>query len=126
MTQGRRPTTAIGEAKKKAAVWGLDLVIIETHKKIPFDFAIDDRGCTSLVGVRRIKSPQFRTANIERACAQEAQELRTLPVPEGVYRELWVRGPGRAWHWYLVLPDSIEELRTGNEETPESDVEHGQ
>jgi len=121
VTRGRRPVIAIGEAKKKAAVWGFDLVIVETQKKIPFDFAIDDRGCTSLVRVRRIKSPQFRTADIERACALEAQELRTLPVPEEIYRELWVRGPGRAWHRYLVLPGSIEELLTGDEETAGGD-----
>src|SRR5208337_4581294 len=117
MTRGRRPIIAIGEAKKKAATWGFDLVSIETQKKkIPFDFAIDDRGCISLVRIRRIKSPQFSNADIERACAQELQELRTPPVPEGIYRELWVRGPGRAWHRYLVLPESVEELLTSDEE----------
>ena len=69
----------------------------------------------ALYRIRRNKSPQFRTADIERACAQEAQDLRMLPVPEGIYRELWVRGPGRAWHRYLVLPESVEELLTSDE-----------
>ena len=105
MSRIDRPIVAIGEAKQKAAAWGFDLVIIETQKKIPFDFAIDDRGCTSLIRVRRIKFPQFGTTDIERACAQEVQELRMLPVPEGIYRELWVRGPGRAWHRYLSFRD---------------------
>ena len=115
MTRGYLPLVAIGEAKQKAASWGFDLITMETQKKIPFDFVIDDRGCTSLVRIRRIKSPQFRIADIERTCAQEILELRTLPVPEGIYRELWVRGPGRAWHRYLVLPESVEELLTGDE-----------
>ena len=119
MTRGYRPLVAIGEAKQKATFWGFDLITVETLKKIPFDFVIDDQGCTSLVRIRRIKSPQFRTADIERACAQETQELRMLPVPEGIYRELWVRGPGRAWHRYLVLAESVEELLTGDEENRE-------
>ena len=44
-----------------------------------------------------------------------------LPVPEGIYRELWVRGPGRAWHRYLVLPESVEELLTSDEGNREDD-----
>jgi hypothetical protein len=121
MTRGYRPLVAIGEAKQKATLWGFDLITVETQKKIPFDFVIDDRGCTSLVRIRRIKSPQFRTADIERVCAQEIQELRMLPVPEGIYRELWVKGPGRAWHRYLVLPESVEELMTRDEENRETE-----
>ena len=86
MTRGNRSVVAIGEVKQKSAAWGFDLVTIETRKKIPFDFVIDDRGCTSLVRVRRLKYPHYRIAEIMRACAQEIQELRTLPVPEGISR----------------------------------------
>ena len=116
MTRGYRPLVAISEAKQKTASWGFDLITLETQKKIPFDFVIDDRGCTSLVRIRRVKSPQFGTADIERTCAQEIQELRMLPVREGIFRELWVRGPGRAWYRYLVLPESVDELLTSDEE----------
>jgi hypothetical protein len=44
-----------------------------------------------------------------------------LPVPEGIYRELWVRGTGRAWHRYLVPPESVEELMTRDEENRETE-----
>jgi len=126
MTRGCRPVVAIDEAKQKAAVWGFDLVTVETQKKIPFDFAIDDRGCISLVRVRRLKYPQYGIADIQRTCAQEIRELRALPVPEGIYCELWVRGPERSLHRYLVLPVSVEELRAGEDETTESFGENSQ
>jgi hypothetical protein len=119
MTRGYRPVIAIGDAKQKAVAWGFDLVIVETQKKIPFDFVIDDRGCISLVRIRRIKYPQYGIADIQRTCAQETRELRTLPVPEGIYCELWVRGSDRSWHRYLVLPDSVEELLAGDDEIRE-------
>jgi len=31
-----------------------------------------------------------------------------MPVPDGIYRQLWVRGPDWYWHRNLVLPDSVE------------------
>ena len=58
--------------------------------------------------------PRYGTGNILRSCAQEIRELRELTIPEGIARELWVRGPDRTWHRYLVLADHIEAI--GNDE----------
>ena len=110
MTRGYKPVVAIGEAKRKAVVWGFTLIELVTTAKLPFDFVIDDRGCPSLVRIRRLKYSQFGIPEIKRSCVQEIKELRALRLPEGIYRELWVRGPDRRWHRYLILDEQIEIL----------------
>jgi len=116
MTRGHPPVVAIGEAKRKAAARGFTLIAVETDGQLPFDFEINDRGCTSLVRVRRLRYPRYDIPDIGISCAQEIAELRKIQLPEEIYRELWVRGPDRHWHRYLVLPDSIEVLEDGDED----------
>ena len=58
MTWGYKPVVAIGEAQRKATTWGFVLITLVTEAKLPFDFVINDRGCTSLVRVRRLKYAQ--------------------------------------------------------------------
>jgi hypothetical protein len=86
------------------------LILVEAEIKLPFDFVISDRGCISLVRVRRLKYAQYRVAEIERLCDREIAEMRGLRIPEEIFLELWARGPDRNWHRYLVLADSIELL----------------
>jgi hypothetical protein len=121
MTRGHRPVVAIGEAKQKAIAWGFAVIVLLTTLELRFDFAIDDRGCTSLVRVRRLKYSLFGISDVLRSCAQEIRELRELALPDGVYRELWIRGPDRTWHRYLVLGDGIEVLETGEDRKDEND-----
>ena len=114
MTRGYKPVVAIGEAQRKATAWGFLLIVLVTEAKIPFDFVIDDKGCISLIRIRRLKYSHYGISDILRSCEQEIKELREIRIPEGIYRELWVRGPNRTWHRYLVLTDGIESLE--NEE----------
>ena len=114
MTRGYKPVVAIGEAQRKATAWGFMLIVLVTVAKLPFDFVIDDRGCTSLIRIRRLKYSQYGISDILRSCGQEIKELRELNIPDGIFKELWVRGPDRAWHRYIVLADGIEVLE--NEE----------
>ena len=88
--------------------------MLVTEAKLLFDFIISDRGCISLIRIRRLKYSHYGISDIVRSCGQEIKELRELRIPDGIYRELWVRGPDRAWHRYLVLADGIESLE--NEE----------
>ena len=121
MTRGYKPVVAIGEAQRKATAWGFLLIVLVTEAKIPFDFVIDDQGCISLVRIRRLKYSQFGIADILRSCEQEIKELREIRIPDGIYRELWVRGPDRTWHRYLVLVDGIESLE--NEEDRHDEID---
>jgi hypothetical protein len=110
MTRGLRPVVAIGEAKRQAAAWGYLVMIIETTGWLPFDFAIDDRGEISRVRVRRLKYADYDPLRIQESCRHEIEELRRLCGVEKIHHELWVRGPEREWHRYLILPDSVEVL----------------
>ena len=87
MTRGYREIVTIGEAKQTATSWGFAPVTIETREKNPVDFAIDDRGCISLIRVRRLKYPRYGIAEIQRDCSLEIREPKTLPVPEGISRK---------------------------------------
>ena len=122
MTWGYKPVVAIGEAQRKATTWGFVLITLVTEAKLPFDFVINDRGCTSLVRVRRLKYAQYSTPEILRLCTQEIKELRELKIPDGIFRELWARGTDRNWHRYLVLENGIEPLE--NEDAWQEDNDH--
>jgi hypothetical protein len=110
MTRGKRPVVAIGEAKRSAVAAGFMLVELVTEAELPFDFVVNKDGVTSLVRVRRLKQAGFRIENIVRACAQQIKELRAFSLPVGLIRELWVRGPARAFHRYRILPETVEEI----------------
>ena len=121
MTRGYKPVVAIGEAQRKATAWGFILIMLVTEAKLSFDFIISDRGCISLVRIRRLKYSQFGIADILRSCGQEIKELREIRIPDGIFRELWVRGPDRTWHRYLVLADGIEALENEDSRPYEND-----
>ena len=110
MTRGYKPVVAIGEAQRRATAWGFMLIGLVTEAKFPFDFVVNDRGRTSLVRIRRLKYSQYGISDILRSCGQEIKELRELRIPDGICRELWVRGPDRTWYRYLILADGIEVL----------------
>lgn len=110
MTRGKRPVVAIGEAKRSAVAAGFILVDLITEAKLAFDFVVHRDRITSLVRVRRMKQAGFRVAIIMRTCAQPIAELQSCTLPDQLVRELWVRGPARAFHRYRVLPDTVEEI----------------
>jgi hypothetical protein len=41
------------------------------------------------------------------SCKNDIAALRAIAITQEIFRELWVRGPGRHWYRYLVLPDTI-------------------
>ncbi len=108
MTRGIRPVAGIAEAKRRATAWGFTLIEIGMEAQVPFDFGIHYNGSASLVRVRRLKNHGYRVELIGKSCADQIRELRELPLPGGVAKELWVRGPERAWHRYRVLPETVE------------------
>jgi hypothetical protein len=110
-----------------ATAWGCTLIEIGMEVPVPFDFGIHYNGSTSLVRVRRLRNHGYRVELICRSCADQIREFRELLLPEGVGRELWVRGPERAWHRYRVLPDTVEVIpeisRTGLSKAGETSPE---
>jgi hypothetical protein len=124
MSRGKRPVVAIGEAKRSAVAAGFMLIELVTAAVLPFDFVVHRDGTSSVVRVRRLKQAGFRIENILRACAQELKELRESTLLDGLIRELWVRGPARAYHRYRVLPETVEEIAiAAKPESPDSSPE---
>ena len=95
MTRGYKPVVAISEAQRRATAWGFVLIGLVTEAKFPFNFVVNNRGCTSLIRVRRLKYSLYGTSDILRSCGQEIKELRQLRIPDRICRELRVRGPDR-------------------------------
>jgi len=120
MTRGYKPVVAIGEAQRRATAWGFILIGLVTEAKLPFDFVVNNQGRTSLIRVRRLKYSHYGISDILRSCGQEIKELRELTIPDGIYRELWVRGPDRTWHRYLILEEGIEVLENDAERQEEN------
>jgi hypothetical protein len=124
MTRGVRPIAGIGEAKRRATAWGFRLVEVVMEDTTPFDFVFCHNGSTILVRVRRLKYNAYRAESIRVSCAQQIRELREPALLEGIGRELWVRGPQRAWHRYRIMQETIEEI-TDIPSTGSSPVETG-
>ena len=110
MTRGCRPVVAIGEAQRRAAAWGFLPIGLVTEAKLPFDFMIQMEDTIRIVRIRRLKYASYGIKNIMRSCAGEIRELCGLAIPEGIIRELWVRGPDRSWHRYIVRLEGIEAI----------------
>ena len=78
--------------------------------RIPCDFMAIHDGQITLVLVRRVRYASYGLPDITASCRREILELRGIPVSENTTRELWVRGPDRHWHRYVIFPDRIEAL----------------
>jgi hypothetical protein len=104
---GRRPKIAIKEAERHAAALGYTVLVPET--RAPYDFMAVKDGHPVFVRVRRIKHSLYAVPDTEHSCGKEIADLRKIVFP-GASRQLWVRGAGRLYPHYLVLPDTVEAL----------------
>jgi len=115
MTRGHPPYVAIGEAQRRARARGLLVLAVEPAGELPFHFVTGDRGCISLVRVRRLKYPGYGIAEIEHSCKNDIAALRSITVTQEIFRELMVRGPDRRWYRYLVQPDWLAIIEDNDE-----------
>jgi len=76
--------------------------------RIPCDFMAIHEGQLTLARVKRIRYARYGLPDIAASCRREILELRGTPVSENTSRELWVRGPGRHWHGYVISPERID------------------
>jgi hypothetical protein len=110
MTRGHRPFVAIRETAGILTARGAVIVTVSPECGLPFDLVTWEGGVITLIRVRRLKYAGYGVEDVAISCAREIAELRRVPAPDQIYRELYVRGPDRHWHRYLVLPDRIEML----------------
>jgi hypothetical protein len=108
VSRGRRPKIAIEDAERHAAALGYTVLIPD--KTAPYDFMAVKDGYPVFVRVRRVKHGLYAVPDIEHSCAKEIADLRKIVFSQAASRQLWVRGTGRSYHRYLIMPDRVEAL----------------
>ena len=108
--RGHPPYAAIAEAVKRAQAEGMIALILEKGQEAAFHFILCNRDCVSFVRVRRLRYARYRPEDIEASCRKDLAMLRAIGVTDGIFRELWARGPDRSYHRYLVHKDKVEEI----------------
>jgi len=110
MTRGKKPTTAIDEAKACAEKMGYRWCR-NTDPAFPFDAFMFRDMVITVVKVKKIRYAIHEKNPIEKKFRDEIEALRSLPMPALVLRELWVRTQDeRAWRRFMVLGDVVGEL----------------
>jgi hypothetical protein len=110
MTRGRKPTTALDEAKSCAEKMGY-CWCRNTDPAFPFDAFIFRDAVIAVVKVKKIRHSIDDRTPAEKFFPDEISALRDLRMPSFVLRELWVRTQNeRAWRRFYVLSDVVGEL----------------
>ena len=110
MTRGKKPTTALDEAKNCAEKMGYRWCR-NTDPEFPFDAFIFRDMVIAVVKVKKIRHSIDDKSPIEKFFPDEIAALRSLPMPLHVLRELWVRTQNeRAWRRFYILSDVVGEL----------------
>src|SRR5512136_2354263 len=97
MTRGKKPSSAIAEAKGFAQRMGY-LPLDNPHEDLPFDILIFKCESVRVVKVRQTRYHIDPNGFYDQQFPDEIQGLRSLPFPPFVLRELWLRTQHeRAW-----------------------------
>jgi hypothetical protein len=110
MTRGRKPETAIAEAKAFADRMGYRW-IDNPHADLPYDFEIFKPESVRLVKVRQTRYRIDPEAFYDQLFPEEVRGLRELPFPPFIPRELWLRTQHeRIWRRLHVTEVSVGEI----------------
>ncbi len=108
--RGRRPTKIRGEAKACAGKMGYRW-IENTEPDLPFDACMFRETVIVAVKLKKIRYAIDDDVIIENKFPDEVAELRALPLPQHVLRELWIRTQNeRAWRRFYILPETTAEI----------------
>lgn len=102
MTRGKKPEGMIAEAQAFAERMGYRWTV-NPHADLAFDFEIFKPASVRLVKVRQTRYRIDPEAMYEDLFPDEIRDLRALPFPEFILRELWLRTRAeRTWRANLV------------------------
>ena len=108
--RGRKPTTTIEEAQCCAEKMGYRWVK-NTAADLPFDGFIFRQAVIAAVKLKKVRYAIDDEVIIEKKFPDEVQNLRLLPLPLSVLRELWIRTQNeRAWRRFYILPETTAEI----------------
>jgi hypothetical protein len=108
--RGIKPTTAIEEAQRCAEKMGYHW-IKNTVSDLPFDGLIFRPAVIAAVKLKKVRYAIDDEVIIEKKFPDEVKNLRLLPLPLSVLRELWIRTQNeRAWRRFYILPETTAEI----------------
>lgn len=85
--------------------------------RVAFDGFLYRSGRIAAITLKKLRHGLDDNCIIEGKLPDEVRDLRNLPVPHGVQRELWVRTQNeRAYRRFLVLPDTTAEIEENTAE----------
>jgi hypothetical protein len=114
--RGRKPTNAIEEAQCCAEKMGFRWVK-NTAADLPFDGFIFRPAVIAAVKLKKVRYAIDDEIIIERKYPDDVKNLRLLPLPLSVLRELWIRTQNeRAWRRFYVLPETTAEIEFNSAE----------
>jgi len=91
MTRGKRPVAAIREAKKFAERMGYRWQENTDNPDLAYDFIAFKPGYAMLVKVRVVRDHINPDTFYEDLLADDLREVRALPFPAWMPREIWLR-----------------------------------
>ncbi len=110
MTRGRKQDGIIAEAKRFAERMGYRWTC-NPHPDLAFDFEIFKRESVRLVKVRQTRYRIDPDSFYEDLFPDEIRDLRGLPFPPFMLRELWLRTRAeRAWRRLIVHDFGVSEI----------------
>ena len=112
MARGKRPVSAIAEAKEFAERMGYSWTD-NRNENFAFDFFIHKPDSFRAVAVRMTRNRLDPEAFFEHLFPDEIAGLRALPFPEFILRELWLRTRHeRTWRRLIVYrpPAAVGEI----------------
>ena len=108
--KGRPAAGLKDEAKKCAEQMGYHWAE-NTDPSVPFDGFLYRSGIVVAVKLKKVRYGLGDNCIIENILPDDVADLRTLPVPPYVIRELWVRTQNeRAYRRFYILPDTTAEI----------------
>jgi hypothetical protein len=108
--RGARPTKAIEEAQRCAEKMGFHW-IKNTYLALRFDVFMFRKAVIAAIKIKKIRYAIDEDAFIEKIFPDEVEDLRSLPLPPRVLRDLWIRTQNeRAWCRFYILPETTAEI----------------
>lgn len=110
MTRGKKPDAAIAEAKGFAERMGYRW-IENPHRDLPYDLQIFKPASFRLVKVRQTRYHIDPNGFYDQQFPDEIADLRSLPFPPFIPRELWLRTQHeRVWRRLLVYDAGVADI----------------
>jgi hypothetical protein len=116
MTRGRTAASLKDEAKEWAERMGYHWTD-NTDPSVKFDGLMYRSNVMAAITLKKIRHGLEADCIIEKKFPDDVAEIRALPLPPFIIRELWIRTQNeRAYRRFYILPDTTAEIEMNTRE----------